>query len=647
MVCICTVVPGGAYNIIPGHYKLFFMTGIDWFVLCALLLGMVGYGLYKSRTTKNLDGYFLSNRSMPWYLVLLSIMGTQASAITFLSAPGQAFTDGMRFVQYYFGLPIAMVVICITFVPLFNRLKVYTAYEFLEKRFDRKTRTLTSALFLLQRGLSTGISIYAPSIILSSLFGWDIFWTNIVMGGFLIIYTVAGGAKAVAYTQKMQLIIIFIAMALAGYFVIKLLPPGVGFVDALQVGGKLGKMNVITTGHTENGFNWKDRYNIISGVLGGFFLALSYFGTDQSQVGRGPRGRCERPLDDHRVAHVEGDGQALEHVAAFARLAQFEHGAARDHFAAMRQEVEQHLLEVQQLRLAVDQRHHVHAEGVLELGLLVQVVQHHFRHFAAFQFDHHAHARLVGLVADVGDALELLVAHVFGDALEQRLLVDLVRQLVDDDGDAAAVLAVFLEVGLGAHDDAPAAGAVAVAHAGDAVDDAGGGEVRRGNRLQRGSKTIFLWGIAQGDTALRPGAIIDVSVTSWVRSSRSRWTSLRAPDRRRGRPRHRVSRRRPPAPGWRRRPGLRRSAPPRGRRRATPRPAAAATRRRAGAAMPSRRRHHPADTAVVAHAHPRRLRTHERAPPQRGPGAARRDHLRVREDLRVVHQRPRGVLHLA
>lgn len=262
------------------------MNGIDWLVLSVTLVGIVLYGLYKSRTTKNLDGYFLSNRSMPWYLVLLSIMGTQASAVTFLSAPGQAFTDGMRFVQYYFGLPLAMVVICITFVPIFNRLKVYTAYEFLENRFDAKTRTLTSFLFLLQRGLSTGISIYAPSLILSALFGWDIFWVNIIMGGVLIIYTVTGGAKAVAYTQQLQLIIIFSAMFLAGYFVVKLMPPGVGFTDALHVGGKLGKLNVITTGVEEGGFNWNDRYNIWSGIIGGFFLALSYFGTDQSQVGR-------------------------------------------------------------------------------------------------------------------------------------------------------------------------------------------------------------------------------------------------------------------------------------------------------------------------------------------------------------------------
>ncbi len=223
---------------------------------------------------------------MPWYLVLLSIMGTQASAITFLSAPGQAYTDGMRFVQYYFGLPLAMIVICIFFVPVFKRLKVYTAYEFLENRFDVKTRTFTSFLFQLSRGLSTGISIYAPSLILSSLLGWNIFWTNIIMGGLLIIYTVTGGARAVAYTQKLQLIIIITGMVIAGYMVVHLMPSNVGLVDALQMGGRAGKMNIITSGTTIKGFDWKDKYNIWSGVIGGFFLALSYFGTDQSQVGR-------------------------------------------------------------------------------------------------------------------------------------------------------------------------------------------------------------------------------------------------------------------------------------------------------------------------------------------------------------------------
>ncbi len=223
---------------------------------------------------------------MPWWLVLLSIMGTQASAITFLSAPGQAFTDGMRFVQYYFGLPLAMVVLCITFVPAFSKLKVFTPYEFLEQRFDVKTRTFTAALFLLSRGFSTGISVYAPSIILSSLFGWNIYITNIIMGGILIIYTVSGGAKAVAYTQQLQLIIIITAMCIAGYYIIHLMPQNIHFTDALNVSGASGKLNVITTGFDKNGFVWKDKYNIVSGVIGGFFLALSYFGTDHSQVGR-------------------------------------------------------------------------------------------------------------------------------------------------------------------------------------------------------------------------------------------------------------------------------------------------------------------------------------------------------------------------
>jgi Na+/proline symporter len=242
--------------------------------------------LYKSNATKNLEGYFLSNRSMPWYLVLLGIMGTQASAITFLSAPGQAYTDGMRFVQYYFGLPLAMIVIVVWFVPVFSKLKIYTAYEFLEQRFDLKTRTFTSFLFLLSRGLSTGISIYAPSIILSSLLGWDIYWTNIAMGGMLTLYTVSGGSKAVAYTQQLQFIIIFIGMVVSGYYLVHLLPDGLGFSDAIKVGEVSGKLNVITTGSTGSGFDFKDRYNIISGTIGGFFLALSYFGTDQSQVGR-------------------------------------------------------------------------------------------------------------------------------------------------------------------------------------------------------------------------------------------------------------------------------------------------------------------------------------------------------------------------
>lgn len=264
------------------------MSRPDWIVLVLTLLVIIAYGLYKGRSSKDLEGYFLSNRAVPWYMVLLGIMGTQASAVTFLSAPGQAYTDGMRFVQYYFGLPLAMVVLCISFVPVFHKLRVFTAYEYLEQRFDLKTRALTSFLFLVQRGLSTGISIAAPSIILSSLLGWDILWTNIFMGGLLIIYTVTGGAKAVAYTQQLQMIIIFSGMTIAGYIVIHRLPAGVGWSDILHTGGKAGKLNIITTGFRpdDGGFDWSDRYNLFSGVIGGFFLALSYFGTDQSQVGR-------------------------------------------------------------------------------------------------------------------------------------------------------------------------------------------------------------------------------------------------------------------------------------------------------------------------------------------------------------------------
>ncbi len=258
----------------------------DWIVLVLTLLVVVLYGLYKSRTTRDLDGYFLSNRTMPWYIVLLGVMGTQASAVTFLSVPGQAYTDGMRFIQFYFGLPLATIVLCLTFVPIFHRLKVYTAYEYLQNRFDSRTRTFTSLLFLLQRALSTGISIYAPSIILSSLLSWNIYWTNLFMGGLLILYTVTGGARAVGHTQKFQLVVVLGGMVMAGLMVLRLLPEGVGLTDVVDLSGKLGKLNVITTGFTDGKFDWSDRYNLISGIIGGFFLQLSYFGTDQSQVGR-------------------------------------------------------------------------------------------------------------------------------------------------------------------------------------------------------------------------------------------------------------------------------------------------------------------------------------------------------------------------
>lgn len=257
------------------------MSTLDWIVLLVTLLGIILYGIWKSRNLQGSASYLLADKNMPWYIVLLGIMATQASAITFISAPGQAYTDGMRFVQYYFGLPIAMIVISVSFIPIFRKLNVYTAYQYLESRFDQKTRVLTSILFLISRGLSTGISIYAPSIILSSIMGWNIYLTNAIMGGLLLIYTYSGGAKAVAHTQKLQFLIILSSMALAGYLVVAQLPDGMNFSDALYVAGKSGKLNVITTD-----FSWDDKYNIWSGIIGGFFLALSYFGTDQSQVGR-------------------------------------------------------------------------------------------------------------------------------------------------------------------------------------------------------------------------------------------------------------------------------------------------------------------------------------------------------------------------
>ncbi|MFD0751189.1 sodium:solute symporter [Mucilaginibacter calamicampi] len=257
------------------------MSLIDWIVLAVTLLSIVVYGVWKSGATKNIDQYFVGGRSLPWYHIGLSVMATQASAITFLSAPGQAYSDGMRFVQFYFGLPLAMIVLCITFVPIFHKLKVYTAYEYLEQRFDLKTRSLVAFLFLVQRGLSTGITIYAPSIILSAILNIDTTYTTLFIGGLVIFYTVYGGTKAVSYTQLLQMSIIFLGMFAAGAMVVALLPQNVGFGHALKLAGKLGRMNVIDWKFDQN-----SRYNIWSGIIGGFFLQLSYFGTDQSQVGR-------------------------------------------------------------------------------------------------------------------------------------------------------------------------------------------------------------------------------------------------------------------------------------------------------------------------------------------------------------------------
>lgn len=257
------------------------MSTLDWAILLSTLILIILFGIWKGRGQTGSETYLRAGKQMPWHAVLLGIMATQASAITFLSGPGQAYSDGMRFVQYYFGLPLAMIVISVVFVPIFQKLNVFTAYEYLDKRFDRKTRLFTGILFLFSRGVSTGISVYAPAIILSTIFGWNIYLTNLLIGGLLIIYTYTGGAQAIAHTQKIQFGIIIISMAIAGYMVVQLLPENIKFGDALYLAGKSGKLNVITTE-----FNLKDKYNLWSGIIGGFFLALSYFGTDQSQVGR-------------------------------------------------------------------------------------------------------------------------------------------------------------------------------------------------------------------------------------------------------------------------------------------------------------------------------------------------------------------------
>ena len=257
------------------------MSTIDWLVMGITLFSIVVYGMWKSRGTKNIRGYLLADKKLPWYHVGLSVMATQASAITFLSAPGQAYNDGMRFLQFYFGLPLAMIVLCVTFIPIFQRLNVYTAYEYLEKRFDIKTRMLTSFLFLIQRGISTVITIYAPSIVLSSILGVNITYTTLFIGGIVILYTVYGGTKAVSHSQLFQMIIIFSGLFCAAFMVIHMLPENIGLVDALHIAGKMEKLNLIDTD-----FDLDNRYNIWSGIIGGFFLQLSYFGTDQSQVGR-------------------------------------------------------------------------------------------------------------------------------------------------------------------------------------------------------------------------------------------------------------------------------------------------------------------------------------------------------------------------
>ncbi|MBK8720956.1 MAG: sodium:solute symporter [Saprospiraceae bacterium] len=254
---------------------------IDWVVLILTTCFIVIYGAWKTRKTSSVESYLLGDRDLKWWTIGLSIMATQASGITFLSTPGQAYDDGMRFVQFYFGLPIAMIILAIWVIPQFYKLKVFTAYEYLETRFDLKTRFFTAALFLIQRGLAAGLTIYAPSIILSTILGWNLTMTNLIIGGLVVIYTAIGGTKAVSETQQLQMGVILIGLFLALGVVIYKLPPQVSFSDALSLAGGMGKLNLV-----DFNFNPSNKYNFWSGILGGTFLFLSYFGTDQSQVQR-------------------------------------------------------------------------------------------------------------------------------------------------------------------------------------------------------------------------------------------------------------------------------------------------------------------------------------------------------------------------
>ena len=264
------------------------MQTLDWIILISTLLIIVIYGTYQTKGSKNVQDYLKGGNTTPWWTIGLSVMATQASAITFLSTPGQAFHSGMGFVQFYFGLPIAMVVICMVFIPLYHRLKVYTAYEFLENRFDKKTRTLTAILFLIQRGLAAGITIFAPAIILSAVLGWNLL---LIIGVLVIIYTVSGGTKAVNVTQKHQMVVIFTGMIIAFVLIINQLPNDITFSKALQIAGASGKMDVL-----DFSFDLNNRYTVWSGLIGGTFLMLSYFGTDQSQVQRYLSGKSVKEM---------------------------------------------------------------------------------------------------------------------------------------------------------------------------------------------------------------------------------------------------------------------------------------------------------------------------------------------------------------
>ena len=267
------------------------MQTLDWIILIGTLLAIVVYGTYQTRGSKNVQDYLKGGNTTPWWTIGLSVMATQASAITFLSTPGQAFHSGMGFVQFYFGLPIAMVIICMVFIPLYHRLKVYTAYEFLENRFDKKTRTLTAILFLIQRGLAAGITIFAPAIILSAVLGWNLLILNIIIGVLVIIYTVSGGTKAVNVTQKHQMVVIFTGMIIAFILIINQLPDNITFSKALDIAGASGKMDVLNFS-----FDLNNRYTVWSGLIGGTFLMLSYFGTDQSQVQRYLSGKSVKEM---------------------------------------------------------------------------------------------------------------------------------------------------------------------------------------------------------------------------------------------------------------------------------------------------------------------------------------------------------------
>lgn len=265
------------------------MQTLDWFILIFSLLFIVVYGAWKTKGSQDVKDYILGNNESKWWTIGISVMATQASAITFLSTPGQAFHDGMGFVQFYFGLPLAMVFICIFFIPIYHKLNVYTAYEFLENRFDQKTRSLAAILFLVQRGLAAGITIYAPAIILSSILGWNLNWLNFIIGVLVIIYTVSGGTKAVNVTQKQQMFIIMLGMFIAFYLILSYLPKEISFSNALQIAGVNDKMNIL-----DFSINPNSRYTFWSGITGGLFLALSYFGTDQSQVQRYLSGKSVR-----------------------------------------------------------------------------------------------------------------------------------------------------------------------------------------------------------------------------------------------------------------------------------------------------------------------------------------------------------------